>query len=110
MWNFSIPYTLKKYIDIIIQPKYLFRYTQTGVEGLVNGRKMAVIASRGGEYISQEARKIDFQEPYLRAIFGFVGITDMTFIVAQPMGMGLEIQEQKIEEAQKLAKKIAEVF
>ena len=110
MWNFSIPYTLKKYIDIIIQPKYLFRYTQTGVEGLVNGRKMAVIASRGGEYISQEARKIDFQEPYLRAIFGFVGITDMTFIVAQPMGMGLEIQEQKIEEAQKLAKKIAGEF
>lgn len=110
MWNFSIPYTLKQYIDIILQPKYLFRYTPTGVEGLAKGKKMAVIASRGGEYSSPEMRKMDFQEPYLRAAFGFAGITDVTFIIAQPMDMGQAIQEQKIIEAQAKARKTGEQF
>lgn len=99
MWNFSIPYMLKQYIDIIIQPKYLFRYTEKGVEGLVKNKKMLIITSRGGEYGSGDMHKFDFQEPYLRAIFGFVGITDITFINAQPMDMGPEIQQKKIKEA-----------
>ena len=110
MWNFSIPYILKQYIDIIVQPKYLFRYTQTGVEGLAKNKKMAIIMSRGGEYVSEDMRKLDFQQTYLRAIFGFVGITDISFIIAQPMDMGLETQEQKIKEAKTLAKEIAARF
>jgi FMN-dependent NADH-azoreductase len=110
MWNFTIPYMLKQYIDIIVQPKYLFRYTPTGVEGLVKGRKMVVIASRGGEYVSPQAKNFDFQEPYLRTIFGYVGITDMTFITAQPVDMGQELQEQKIKEAQALAQEIGARF
>jgi len=110
MWNFSIPYILKQYIDIIVQPKYLFRYTQTGVEGLVKNKKMVVVMSRGGEYLSEQMRKFDFQEPYLRTVFGYVGITDITFIIAQPMDMGLEIQQQKIKEAQNLAREIAGRF
>jgi len=107
MWNFSIPYMLKQYIDIIVQPKYLFRYTQSGVEGLVKNKKMIIMTSRGGEYVSEQAAKFDFQEPYLRTIFGFVGITDITFIRAEPMDMGIETQQQKIKEAQGLARKIA---
>ena len=110
MWNFSIPYMLKQYIDIIVQPKYLFRYTQSGVEGLVKNKKMIIITSRGGEYVSEQAAKFDFQEPYLRTIFGFVGITDITFIRAEPMDMGIETQQQKIKEAQGLARKIALQF
>jgi len=111
MWNFSIPYPLKQYIDIIIQPKYLFRYTDTGVEGLAKNKKMLVITSRGGDYGSESPfHAYDFQEPYLRAIFGFVGITDMTFIHAQPMDMGAELQNKKIEEAKVLASKAAEKF
>lgn len=110
MWNFSIPYILKQYIDIIVQPKYLFRYTQTGVEGLVKNKKMAVVISRGGDYTSAEMRKLDFQEPYLRSVFGFVGITDIHFITAQPMDMGPEIQQEKLREAQALAKEIAYEF
>jgi FMN-dependent NADH-azoreductase len=110
MWNFSIPYALKHYIDIIVQPKYLFRYTESGVEGLAKNKRMAVIASRGGDYISPETRGADFQEPYLRFIFGFVGITDITFIVAQPMDMGMELQENKIREAQENARRLARSF
>lgn len=112
MWNFSIPYPLKQYIDIIIQPKYLFRYTKDGVEGLVKNRKMAVIASRGGDYAAGSPfGSFDFQEPYLRAIFGFAGITDITFVIAQPMdALGPEVQREKIEAAKLIARNLADSF
>lgn len=112
MWNFSIPYTLKHYIDIILQPKYLFRYTPSGVEGLVKNKKMVVITSRGGDYSQgSPAHNFDFQEPYLRTVFGFVGVTDIAFIIAQPMdALGLEVQAKKIEEAKAIARKIAGSF
>ena len=105
MWNFSIPYPLKHYIDIIVQPKYLFRYTEKGVEGLAQNKKMMVITSRGGDYSPQSPfHSYDFQEPYLRAVFGFVGITDITFINAQPMdALGEEVKNGKIEEAEEAA-------
>lgn len=110
MWNFNIPYLLKQYIDIIVQPKYLFRYTDKGVEGLAKNKKMLVITSRGGDYSSEQMRPYDTQEPYLRAIFGFVGITDITFISAQPMDMGSDAQKEKIRQAEAEARKIAEGF
>jgi len=111
MWNFSIPYPLKHYIDIIVQPKYLFRYTEKGVEGLVKNRKMIVITSRGGDYSPDSAaHSYDFQESYLRAIFGFVGITNITFVNAQPMDVDREVQQAKIEEAKKIVREIAESF
>ena len=110
MWNFGIPYTLKHYIDVILQPKYLFRYTEKGPEGLVKNKKMIVITSRGGDYSTEQMKAYDFEEPYLRTAFGFTGITDITFINAQPMDMGLETQEQKIREAQNKARQAANNF
>lgn len=110
MWNFGIPYMLKHYLDVILQPKYLFRYTATGTEGLVKGKKLVVIASRGGEYLSEPMKKLDYQEPYLRTAFGLVGITDIEFIIAQPMDMGQEIQQTKIKEAKDQARKLATRF
>jgi len=109
MWNFSIPYFLKQYIDIIVQPKYLFRYTPKGPEGLAKNKKMVVITSRGGDYSpGTPFHAYDLQEPYLKTVFGFVGITDITFIHAQPMdAMGPEIQKKKIEEAKKIAEETA---
>ncbi|OGX16063.1 MAG: hypothetical protein A2166_05490 [Omnitrophica WOR_2 bacterium RBG_13_41_10] len=107
MWNFSIPYSLKHYLDVILQPKYLFRYTAAGVEGLVKNKSMVVITSRGGDYTSPKMHGADFQEPYLRFVFGFIGITDITFINAQPMDMGETLQAQKIKEAQARAKELA---
>lgn len=110
MWNFGIPHTLKHYIDIILQPKYLFRYTEKGPEGLVKNKKMVVITSRGGDYSTEQMKAYDFEEPYLRTTFGFTGITDITFINAQPMDMGAELQEQKIREAQNKARQAANNF
>lgn len=112
MWNFSIPYPLKHYIDVIVQPRYLFRYTDKGVEGLAKNKKMFIIVSRGGDYSQgSPAHSFDFQEPYLRAIFGLVGITDITFITAEPMdALGQEVQRDKIEKAKALAEKAASSF
>ena len=112
MWNFSIPYQLKKYIDIIAQPKYLFRYTATGVEGLAKNKKMVIITSRGGDYSpGSPSQSYDHQEPYLRTIFGFVGITDIKFVIAQPMdALGPEIQKEKIELAKSIVIKVANDF
>ncbi|OGX19760.1 MAG: hypothetical protein A3K83_07570 [Omnitrophica WOR_2 bacterium RBG_13_44_8b] len=111
MWNFGIPYPLKQYIDIILQPKYLFAYTPKGPEGLVKDKKMLIITSRGGDYSTDDFRKFDLQEPYLRTVFGFVGITNISFINAQPMdAMGPEVKDKKIKEAQARAKKIAKDF
>lgn len=102
MWNFSIPYELKHYIDIIVQPRYMFSYTADGPQGLLKGKKMFIISSSGGDYSLDETRAFDFLEPYLRTIFGLIGIKDLYFVKAQPMdAMGLEVQKNKIEEAQK---------
>jgi FMN-dependent NADH-azoreductase len=112
MWNFGIPYVLKHYIDVIVQPKHLFRYTEKGAEGLVKGRKMAVITSRGGDYSEGSPfRPYDFQEPYLRAVFGFVGVKDIAFVNAEPMdAAGPQVQAEKIKAAQGLAREAAENF
>lgn len=109
MWNFGIPYALKYYIDAIVQPGYLFQYNEQGFpEGLVLGRKMIVVTSRGGDYSPNTyMHTLDFVEPYLRAIFNFVGITDLHFINAQPMDvsetMRREAMLKAIEEARAMA-------
>jgi FMN-dependent NADH-azoreductase len=110
MWNFGIPYVLKHYIDVIVQPKHLFRYTPSGPEGLAKNKKMAVITSRGGDYSAGSPfRAFDHQEPYLRTVFGFVGITDMQFVHAQPMDAGgADIQRLKLDEAKANARRLGE--
>lgn len=112
MWNFSIPYVLKHYIDIIVQPKYLFRYTDKGPEGLAKNKKMIIITSRGGDYSAASPfHACDYQEPYLRAIFNLVGIIDIVFINAQPMdALGQGTAQEKIKEAQNLAVDAAKEF
>ena len=109
MWNFGIPYSLKFYIDAICQPGYLFRYDELGrAIGLVQGKKMVCITSRGSDYSENSPyRPYDFVEPYLRTIFGFVGITDLSFINAQPMDVSPHLREialaKAISEADHLA-------
>lgn len=111
MWNFSIPYKLKHYIDIIMQPGILFKYTANGVEGLAKNKKMFCITTRGNDYTAGGAMfPFDFQEPYLRAIFGLAGITDISFINAQPLDFTSEITNAKIEKAREEAKLMASNF
>jgi FMN-dependent NADH-azoreductase len=98
MWNFGVPYALKYYIDAIVQPGYLFQYDEHGVpRGLVNGKKLVCVTSRGADYTGPLA-PFDFLESYLRAIFGFVGIADQTFFNAQPMDVTPELRRAAFAE------------
>ncbi|WP_353808764.1 FMN-dependent NADH-azoreductase [Agromyces sp. SYSU T00194] len=87
LWNLGTPYALKYYIDCIVQPGYLFRYNELGYPvPLVNDRRMVVVTSSGSDYSpGSPLQALNFQEPYLRAIFGFVGITDITFVHGHAM-------------------------
>ena len=108
MWNFGIPYALKYYIDAIIQPGYLYRYNEQGIpEGMVKGKKMICVTSRGGDYsAASPLHSLDFVEPYLRAIFNFVGITDLHFINAQPMDISIATRRTAIQNAIEEARKM----
>jgi FMN-dependent NADH-azoreductase len=109
MWNFSIPYALKYYIDAIVQPGYMFKYNEQGQPiPLVLGKTMVCVTSRGGDYSENSPlRQFDFVEPYLRTVFGFVGIYDMHFINAQPMDMSRAVREAAIERAINEARTLA---
>ena len=85
MWNFGVPYRLKQYIDVLVQPSLTVAYSPAkGYTGLVTGRPLLLILSRGGEYqTGNPCETFDFQETYLRSIFGFIGFTDIRAIHIQ---------------------------
>lgn len=100
MWNFTIPYVLKHYIDIIMQAGVLFNFTETGVAGLALNKKMVCVTSRGSDYSPGTYMfQYDFQEPYLRAIFGMIGIYDISFINAQPLDISPELTKASLAKA-----------
>lgn len=109
MWNLSIPYVLKYYIDAIVQPGYLFRYNEIGVaEGLLTGKQMVVMTSRGGDYSpGSPLQAFDFLEPYLRAIFGFVGVADLHFINAHGMDISPAARRASLVKAMAEARALA---
>ena len=79
MYNFSIPSTLKAWIDRIAVAGRTFRYTEDGPQGLAGGKRVIVASGRG----SVHAAQTDFQEPYLRQVFAFLGIDDIEFVRAE---------------------------
>ncbi|HEX8046298.1 FMN-dependent NADH-azoreductase [Rhizobium sp.] len=85
MYNFSVASQLKAWIDRVIQPGKTFRYTETGPIGLVDGKKVVIVSTRGGSYLSAP---MDFQEAYLKTALGFIGIKDVNFIRAENMSRG----------------------
>jgi FMN-dependent NADH-azoreductase len=101
MYNFAIPSTLKSWIDHITRAGRTFHYTAEGrPEGLLRNKKVFVIAARGGIYTGESPVKaLDFQEPYLRAILGFNGLTDVTFVHVEGQMMGPEAAEAGLNRA-----------
>jgi len=89
MWNFGIPYRLKQYIDVLVQPGYTFSVSpETGYEGLVTGKPCMIAFARGGDYSQADPNAVDFQKRYLEQVLGFIGITDIRSVIAQPTLMG----------------------
>jgi len=112
MWNFSIPYRLKQYIDVIVQPGQTFAVGADGnYEGLVKGKPVFIVYSRGGEYVPGTAGEaFDFQKRYLDLILGFIGFRDIRFVTVEPtLNGGPDVAKQKraeaIEKATQMAKK-----
>jgi FMN-dependent NADH-azoreductase len=102
MYNFSIPTQLKAWIDRIAQAGRTFRYTEKGPVGLASGKKVVIASSRGGRYAGTALENaLDHQEAYLRAVLGFLGITDVTVVRAEGTGMGPEAQAQALESARR---------
>jgi FMN-dependent NADH-azoreductase len=103
MYNFNIPSTFKAYIDQIVRVGRTFAVTEQGsFQGLVEGKKLLVITARGGSFTAgSPAAPFDYQEPYLRAIFGFIGITDVSFIHLENLNASDAAREESFAQAQK---------
>jgi len=100
MYNFSIPSTLKAWIDHITRSGRTFRYGAAGPEGLLRGRKVFVITGRGLVYgDSSPGKDMDFQAPYLRAMLAFLGLDDVTFIHLEGLKISPETSAGTIERA-----------
>jgi FMN-dependent NADH-azoreductase len=108
MYNFAIPSQLKAWIDRLAVAGKTFRYTAEGPQGLAGGKKVFVASSRGGFYgPGTPAAVWEHQESYLRAIFGFFGITDVTFVRAEGVALGTDAREKAIEAARGEVTKLA---
>lgn len=85
-WNFSMPSVLKAWIDHIVRAGLTFSYGENGVKGLAAGKKAYVVSASGNMLSSGPFQAMDFQEPYFRAVLGFIGIQDVTFLRAEGLG------------------------
>jgi FMN-dependent NADH-azoreductase len=113
MWNFGIPYRLKQYIDLLVQPGYTFSYSpEAGYQGLVSGKPILAVFARGGEYPpGSEAEAVDLQTRYIELIFGFMGFKDIRSVVVEPtLQGGPDVAGAKRKGAIEKVIEIAEVF
>lgn len=97
MYNFGISTQLKNWIDAIAKAGVTFRYTESGSEGLIQGKKVYVALARGGIYRDTPN---DTQVPYLKMVLGFLGMTDVEFIYGEGFALGSESVEKAFASAE----------
>lgn len=95
MYNFNIPTQLKAWIDRIVVAGKTFRYTPEGPLGLASGKKLIVAGAYGGFHAADAAS--NFIEPYLRYIFGFIGVTDIEFVTAEGLSVSAEQRARSMQ-------------
>lgn len=100
MYNFGMTSTLKAWFDHVLRAGVTFRYTETGPQGLLTGKRAIVVVSRGGVYSEGPAQAADFQEPHLRHLLAFIGVTDVTFVRAEGLALGPEPRSAAIAAAE----------
>lgn len=96
MYNFAIPSTLKAWLDHVLRAGITFKYTPTGPQGLLTGKRAFVLTARGGIHAGAVT---DHQEPYLRQVLGFIGIHDVTFIHAEGLNLSGDFHEKGLNQA-----------
>jgi FMN-dependent NADH-azoreductase len=98
MINFTIPSTLKAWIDHVARAGRTFSYSEAGPKGLVTGKQVILIAARGGVY-ADAGQALDFQVPYLKSVLGFLGMTDVTVLEVEGTAFGPEVAEKAVAAA-----------
>lgn len=96
MYNFNISTQLKNYFDLIARAGVTFRYTENGPEGLVKGKRVIILTSRGGIH---KGTPTDLVEPYLRLFLSFIGITDVEFVFEEGIAYGPDMATKAQAEA-----------
>jgi FMN-dependent NADH-azoreductase len=99
MINFGIPSNLKAYIDHIVRPRVTFSYSAKGPEGLVKGKKVYLVVARGGKYSEGPMQQFNFQDTYLRAALGFIGLNDIELITVEGVAFGPEAANHAVSDA-----------
>ena len=112
MWNFGIPYKLKHYIDVIVQPGYTFSFSpEEGYQGLMTGKPVAAIYASGGAYGADTGMEsFDLQKAYLKLILGFIGFSDLQTIAVEQTLSSPEVKDKLLEKAEDRAKSVAAGF
>jgi FMN-dependent NADH-azoreductase len=98
LYNFSIHSTLKAWIDHVVRSGITFKIGENGPEGLIKDKKVYIAMSSGFIYSEGEMKAMDFASPYLRAMLGFIGMTDLTIIRAEGTSIP-GIQDNALENA-----------
>jgi FMN-dependent NADH-azoreductase len=101
MYNFGVTTGLRAWFDHVLRAGETFSYSSAGPKGLLGGKRVIVIESRGGLYSEGPAAAVDFQEPYLRHLLGFIGLTDVTFVRAEKTGYGPEARDASLQQAKR---------
>jgi FMN-dependent NADH-azoreductase len=108
MFNFSVPSSFKAYIDQLVRPGRTFGVGPAGFEGLVKGKKALFITTKGGSYaLGSPTAEMNFLEPYLRTIFGFMGVTEVEFVVAENLNRGEHAARLSRERAENALRDLA---
>lgn len=92
MYNFSVPATVKAWIDQVCRAGVTFRYTPNGPEGLLEGKRADIVLTTGGVPLDSP---VDFASGYLRQVFGFIGIDEVEIIAADRMNIDAEESMQR---------------
>jgi FMN-dependent NADH-azoreductase len=99
MHNFGVPSTLKTYIDHIARAGETFKYTENGPVGLLDDKPVYVLATRGGDYSENGYPQMDFVLPYLKTVFGFMGLSNVTLLQSNGLAMGEEAVASALNQA-----------
>ncbi len=99
MYNFGVTTGLRSWFDYVLRAGETFSYSAAGPKGLLEGKRVIVVESRGGLYSGGPAGAVDFQEPYLRHLLGFIGLTDVTLVRAEMIGFGAEARTASLKQA-----------
>ena len=100
MYNLSIPTPLKAWIDRVAVAGKTFRYTATGPEGLLQGKKAFIASARGGVYSAgSPAAALEHQESYLIGVLALLGVVDVTVVRAEGLALGAQAKDAAISQA-----------